>query len=138
MLNRLGDTLDFQAQALGAACRNDSVLIASNIANADTPGYVARDHGLRAQRCARRPAPLQPARTLQFSAAGPPRRRCRGGARTQRGQLADLRDGGAGPTSIATPSTWTASAPAFADNIGEVRSHAALHQCARCARCSTR
>ncbi|MDE2094156.1 MAG: flagellar basal body rod protein FlgB [Burkholderiales bacterium] len=42
MLNRLTDTLDFQAQALNL--RSDRQrLIASNIANADTPGYVARE-----------------------------------------------------------------------------------------------
>jgi flagellar basal-body rod protein FlgB len=42
MLNRLTDSLDFQAQAL--TLRSDRQrLIASNIANADTPGYVARD-----------------------------------------------------------------------------------------------
>jgi flagellar basal-body rod protein FlgB len=44
MLNRLTDmnALDFQAQAL--ILRSDRQrLIASNIANADTPGYIARD-----------------------------------------------------------------------------------------------
>ena len=42
MPNRLTDALDFQAQAL--SLRSDRQrLIASNIANADTPGYVARD-----------------------------------------------------------------------------------------------
>ena len=42
MLNRLTDTLDFHGQAL--ALRSDRQrLLASNIANADTPGYVARD-----------------------------------------------------------------------------------------------
>ena len=39
---RLTDTLDFQAQALGLRAERQR-LIASNIANADTPGYVARD-----------------------------------------------------------------------------------------------
>ena len=42
MLNRLTDSLDFQAQALGLRSERQR-LIASNIANADTPGYVARD-----------------------------------------------------------------------------------------------
>ncbi len=42
MLNRLSDTLDFQGQALGLRSQRQR-LIASNIANADTPGYVARD-----------------------------------------------------------------------------------------------
>ncbi len=42
MLNRLTDTLAFQAQALDL--RSDRQrLLASNIANADTPGYIARD-----------------------------------------------------------------------------------------------
>ena len=42
MLNRLTDALDFQAQALSLRSERQR-LIASNIANADTPGYVARD-----------------------------------------------------------------------------------------------
>jgi flagellar basal-body rod protein FlgB len=42
MLNRLTDTLDFQGQALALRSERQRVL-ASNIANADTPGYVARD-----------------------------------------------------------------------------------------------
>jgi flagellar basal-body rod protein FlgB len=42
MLNRLTDALDFQAQALVLRSERQR-LIASNIANADTPGYVARD-----------------------------------------------------------------------------------------------
>jgi flagellar basal-body rod protein FlgB len=42
MINRLSDSLDFQAQALVLRSERQR-LIASNIANADTPGYVARD-----------------------------------------------------------------------------------------------
>lgn len=42
MLNRLTQGLDFQAQALSLRSERQR-LIASNIANADTPGYVARD-----------------------------------------------------------------------------------------------
>jgi flagellar basal-body rod protein FlgB len=42
MLNRLTDTLAFQGQALSLRSERQR-LIASNIANADTPGYVARD-----------------------------------------------------------------------------------------------
>ena len=42
MLNRLTDSLDFQAQALSLRSERQR-LIASNIANVDTPGYVARD-----------------------------------------------------------------------------------------------
>jgi flagellar basal-body rod protein FlgB len=42
MLNRLTDSLDFQGQALALRSERQR-LLASNIANADTPGYVARD-----------------------------------------------------------------------------------------------
>jgi flagellar basal-body rod protein FlgB len=42
MLNRLTQSMDFQAQALSLRAERQR-LIASNIANADTPGYVARD-----------------------------------------------------------------------------------------------
>ena len=42
MLNRLTDTLDFQGQALALRSERQR-LLASNIANAETPGYVARD-----------------------------------------------------------------------------------------------
>ena len=42
MLNRLTDSLDFHAQALSLRSERQR-LIASNIANADTPGYVARE-----------------------------------------------------------------------------------------------
>lgn len=42
MLNRITDTLDFQGQALELRSHRQR-LIAGNIANADTPGFVARD-----------------------------------------------------------------------------------------------
>ena len=42
MLNRLTNSLDFHAQALSLRSERQR-LIASNIANADTPGYVARE-----------------------------------------------------------------------------------------------
>lgn len=42
MINRLADNLDFQTQALVLRSERQR-LLASNIANADTPGYVARD-----------------------------------------------------------------------------------------------
>ena len=42
MINRLTDTLNFQAEALVLRSERQR-LIASNIANADTPGYAARD-----------------------------------------------------------------------------------------------
>ena len=45
MLNRLTDSLDFQAQALTLRAERQRI-IAGNIANADTPGYVARDMDL--------------------------------------------------------------------------------------------
>jgi len=41
-MQRLTDALDFQAQALVLRAERQR-LIASNIANADTPGYAARD-----------------------------------------------------------------------------------------------
>ena len=41
-MNRLGDSLDFQAQALALRAERQRV-IAGNIANVDTPGYVARE-----------------------------------------------------------------------------------------------
>jgi flagellar basal-body rod protein FlgB len=42
MLNRLTQSLDFQAQALSLRAERQR-LLASNIANVDTPGYAARD-----------------------------------------------------------------------------------------------
>jgi len=42
MINRLTDALDFQSQALVLRAERQRV-IAGNIANADTPGYQARD-----------------------------------------------------------------------------------------------
>jgi len=42
MLNRLTDSLNFQTQALSLRSERQR-LLASNIANADTPGYQARD-----------------------------------------------------------------------------------------------
>jgi flagellar basal-body rod protein FlgB len=42
MLNRLTDSLNFQTQALVLRSERQR-LLASNIANADTPGYQARD-----------------------------------------------------------------------------------------------
>nr|WP_295075905.1 flagellar basal body rod protein FlgB [uncultured Roseateles sp.] len=42
MLNRLTDSLNFQTQALTLRSERQRML-ASNIANADTPGYQARD-----------------------------------------------------------------------------------------------
>ena len=42
MLNNLTSSIDFQGQALTLRAERQR-LIASNIANADTPGYVSRD-----------------------------------------------------------------------------------------------
>ncbi|HSI50003.1 MAG TPA: flagellar basal body rod protein FlgB [Ideonella sp.] len=42
MINRLTDSMDFQSQALSLRAERQR-LIASNIANADTPGYTARE-----------------------------------------------------------------------------------------------
>lgn len=42
MISRLTDSLDFHAQALALRAERQRV-IAGNIANADTPGYQARD-----------------------------------------------------------------------------------------------
>jgi flagellar basal-body rod protein FlgB len=68
MLNRLTDTLDFQGQAL--ALRSDRQrLLASNIANADTPGYVARDMNF-AQALRQATGSLPTARALATSQPG--------------------------------------------------------------------
>jgi flagellar basal-body rod protein FlgB len=57
MLDRLTGTLDFQGQALQLRAERQR-LVASNIANADTPGYIARD--------------MDFARTLRATTAGLP------------------------------------------------------------------
>lgn len=68
MLNRLTDSLDFHAQALALRSERQR-LIASNIANADTPGYLARDIDFaRALKDATGAA--RPAAKLDVSAAG--------------------------------------------------------------------
>lgn len=48
MIDRLNSELRFQQQALGLLSRRQDIL-ASNIANADTPGYLARDIDFSAQ-----------------------------------------------------------------------------------------
>jgi flagellar basal-body rod protein FlgB len=68
MLDRLTDTLDFQAQALVLRSERQR-LIASNIANADTPGYVARDMDF-AQALRQATGTLESARTLAVSRPG--------------------------------------------------------------------
>lgn len=68
MLNRLTDALDFQAQALNLRSERQR-LIASNIANADTPGYVARDMNF-AQALRNATGNSQPAAMLAASQPG--------------------------------------------------------------------
>jgi flagellar basal-body rod protein FlgB len=68
MLNRLTETLDFQAQALSLRSERQR-LIASNLANADTPGYVARDMNF-AQALRQATGTLQPAAALAVSQPG--------------------------------------------------------------------
>jgi flagellar basal-body rod protein FlgB len=68
MLNRLTDALDFQAQALSLRSERQR-LIASNIANADTPGYVAREMNF-AQALRDATGAGQPATTLTASRPG--------------------------------------------------------------------
>ncbi len=68
MLNRLTSTLDFQGQALSLRAERQR-LIASNIANADTPGYVARDIDF-AQALREATGSIPPARTVNTSQPG--------------------------------------------------------------------
>ena len=67
MLNRLTDTLDFHAQALALRSERQR-LIASNIANADTPGYVARD--INFAQAVQQATASQTTRTLTTSRSG--------------------------------------------------------------------
>ena len=68
MINRLTDNLDFHGQALSLRSERQR-LLASNIANADTPGYVARDMDF-AQALKEATGGMQPAKTLATSQAG--------------------------------------------------------------------
>ena len=68
MLNRLTDTLDFHGQALALRSERQR-LIASNIANADTPGYIARDINF-SQVLQEATAGLNPAASMTASQAG--------------------------------------------------------------------
>jgi flagellar basal-body rod protein FlgB len=68
MLNRLTDSIDFQAQALNLRSERQR-LIASNIANADTPGYVAREMNF-ADALRNATGAGQPAATLAASQPG--------------------------------------------------------------------
>jgi len=68
MINRLTDNLDFHGQALSLRSERQR-LLASNIANADTPGYVARDMDF-AQALKEATGSMQPAKMLATSQAG--------------------------------------------------------------------
>jgi len=88
MLNRLTDTLDFHGQALALRSERQR-LLASNIANADTPGFVARDMNF--------------AQTLQQATGAPGPARAL--ATTQSGHIATGVAGAAGADLVyATPS----------------------------------
>ena len=103
MLNRLTASLDFQGQALTLRSERQR-LLASNIANADTPGYIARDLDFASalkQATGARTAPRRWPRPLPATSPGQahaPSRTC-------------CIPAPARPTSTATASTWTASAP---------------------------
>lgn len=68
MVNRLTDSLNFQAQALMLRSERQRV-IASNIANADTPNYQARDFNF-AQALKQAVGETSPAVTLSATSAG--------------------------------------------------------------------
>jgi len=64
MMNRLTDAMNFQAQALTLRAERQR-LLASNIANADTPGYQSKDMDFaRALRDATSPAATSSNQTL--------------------------------------------------------------------------
>ena len=70
MLNRLDQTLNFHAQALRLRDQRQQVL-ASNIANADTPNYKARDMDFRTSlQSALKGAPATGGVTLAATAPG--------------------------------------------------------------------
>ena len=135
MLNRLTDSLDFQAQALQLRSERQR-LIASNIANADTPGYIARDMDFAKALKAATGACRRPARSRRAT----PATSARGAAGSSGDRLAAraaLRDAGAdqprpqhrrhGPR-----------ARQLRRQRGQVRGDAALHQRATCATCCRR
>ena len=67
MLNQLTSAIDFQGQALGLRSERQR-LIASNIANADTPGYQARDMDF-ASALREASGQANPARRLELTSA---------------------------------------------------------------------
>ena len=68
MLNKMTERLDFQSEALMLRAERQRA-IASNIANADTPGYVARDFNFREALKAATSGP-QPMTQASTTAAG--------------------------------------------------------------------
>jgi flagellar basal-body rod protein FlgB len=68
MLNRLTDSLDFHGKALSLRSERQR-LIASNIANADTPGYLARDMDFT-KALQEATNSMAPSATLKATAAG--------------------------------------------------------------------
>lgn len=68
MLNKMTERLDFQSEALLLRAERQRT-IASNIANADTPGYVARDFNFREALLAATNGP-QPLTQASTTAAG--------------------------------------------------------------------
>jgi flagellar basal-body rod protein FlgB len=70
MLDRLTTSLDFQGKALQLRSQRQAVL-ANNIANADTPGYVARDFDFAKELATRVPGASSPSTlTLTAPSAG--------------------------------------------------------------------
>lgn len=86
MLNRLTDSLNFQAQALSLRAERQRIL-ASNIANADTPGYQAREMDFAAA-------------LREATGGGDPAARLAPAHATPRGDHLPMQPGEAGPTAL--------------------------------------
>ena len=98
MLNRLTDSLDFQAQALSLRSERQR-LIASNIANADTPGYVAREMNF-AQALKDATGGGQPSTQLTASAPGHMAANAGAGSGSSGGSLSTLMYASASQTNL--------------------------------------
>jgi flagellar basal-body rod protein FlgB len=85
MLDRMTATLDYQGQALALRAERQAVL-ATNIANADTPNYKARDIDF-ATALARATGTAAPAAAAQGGATGPSLALARTAADATRGHL---------------------------------------------------